>query len=279
MNTATVIKNSDTIAIGGFDGVHVGHQHLFAHLGKNGCIVVIDSGFANLTPKKERENFTHYPLYYFTLDTIRHLDAKGFISLLKEEFPRLEKIVVGYDFHFGKERAYSHEDLKNRFEGEVIVVDEVKVNGESVHSRTIRNKLSHGEIKTANALLGHNYTINGDVVKGQGIGAKELVATINLHVSNFMLPREGVYTTLTRIDDEEHYHPSISFIGHRATTDGKFAVETHILDGEIECTKRASISFVDFIRKNQKFDSLDELRQQIKKDINISKSELKMLQL
>ena len=279
MNTATAIKNSDTIAIGGFDGVHVGHQHLFANLGEEGCVVVVDSGFANLTPKREREKFTHYPLYYFTLNDIRHLDADGFISLLKEEFPRLKKIVVGYDFHFGKERAYSHEDLKNGFQGEVIVVDEVKVNGESVHSRTIRQKLSHGDIKTANALLGRNYSISGDVVKGQGIGAKELVATINLHVSSFMLPQEGVYTTLTRIDDEEHYHPSISFIGHRVTTDGSFAVETHILDGKIDCTKQASISFVNFVRKNQKFDSLDELKVQIKRDINISKSELKMLQL
>ncbi len=279
MNTATAIKNSDTIAIGGFDGVHVGHQRLFAHLGKHGCVVVIDSGFANLTPKKEREKFTHYPLYYFGLENIRHLDADGFISLLKEEFPRLKKIVVGYDFHFGKERAYSHDDLKNGFDGEVIVVDEVKVNDESVHSRTIREKLSHGDIKTANALLGYNYTIQGNVIKGQGIGAKELVATINLDVSDFMLPREGVYTTVTRIDDEEHFHPSISFIGHRDTTDGTFAVETHILDGKIKCTKYASISFINFVRENQKFDSLDELKKQINRDINISKSELKMLQL
>ena len=73
MNTATAIKNSDTIAIGGFDGVHVGHQRLFAHLGKQGCVVVINSGFANLTPKREREKFTHYPLYYFGLENIRHL--------------------------------------------------------------------------------------------------------------------------------------------------------------------------------------------------------------
>ena len=279
MNTATIIKNSDSIAIGGFDGLHVGHQHLFAQLGKHGCVVVIDSGFANLTPKKTREKFTHYPLYYFTLDDIRHLDADGFISLLKEEFPHLKKIVVGYDFHFGKERAHSHKDLKSRFDGEVIVVDEVKVDGESVHSCTIRKKLSHGEIKSANALLGRNYTINGKHIKGQGIGAKELVATINLHVSDFMLPKEGVYTTLTRIDGEEHFHPSISFIGHRNTTDGSFAVETHILDAKVECTESASISFVAFVRENRKFDSIDALKKQIKKDIEISKRELKMLQL
>lgn len=279
MSTATATKNSTAIAIGGFDGVHVGHQHLFAHLGENGCIVVIDSGFANLTPKKEREKCTHYPFYYFTLDDIRHLDVNGFLALLQVEFPKLSKIVVGYDFHFGKDRAYTHQDLKEKFEGEVIVVDEVKVNGESVHSRTIRHHLSHGEIKRANTLLGHNYKINGTVVKGQGIGAKELVATINLHVSYFLIPKEGVYTTLTRIDDDEHLHPSISFVGHRVTTDGSFAVETHILDGEVKCTEKACISFINFIRENMKFASIEELKEQINKDIAIAKKELKMLQL
>ena len=279
MNTATAIKNSDSIAIGGFDGIHVGHQHLFAHLGENGCVVVIDSGFANLTPKREREKHTHYPFFYFGLENIRHLDVDGFIALLKTEFPYLKKIVVGYDFHFGKDRAYTHQDLKEKFEGKVIVVDEVKVNDESVHSRTIRHKIATAKIKEANALLGHNYLINGNLIKGQGIGAKELVATVNLHVSDFLLPKEGVYVTVTRVDDEEHFHPSISFIGHRVTTDGTFAVETHILDGEIKCEERACISFINFIRDNMKFDSLEALKEQINKDIAIAKKELKMLQL
>ncbi|MBU0631451.1 bifunctional riboflavin kinase/FAD synthetase [bacterium] len=273
------MKNSDTIAIGGFDGMHVGHQHLFRELGEYGCIVVIDSGFANITPHKEREDFTHYPVFYFALDKIRHLEAKGFLELLKENFPKLKKIVVGYDFHFGKDRAYDYDDLKEIFEGEVKVVDEVKVNGESVHSRTIRKKLSHGDIKSANSLLGHNYSIRGNLIKGQGLGAKELVATINLHVRDYLLPKEGVYTTLTRIDDEEHFHPSVSFIGHRVSTDGTFAVETHLLDGDIECSTKATISFVDFIRENMQFDMLDDLKKQINRDINIAKDELKMLQL
>ena len=279
MSTATTIKNSDTIAIGGFDGMHVGHQHLFRELGDNGCVVVIDSGYANITPNRNREKFTHYPIFYFTLEDIRHLDAVGFLEHLKEHFPKLKKIVVGYDFHFGKDRAYNYDDLKEMFEGEVLVIDEVKVNGESVHSRTIRKKLSHGDIKTANSLLGHNYSIHGDLIKGQGIGTKELVATINLHVRDYILPKEGVYVTLTRIDNEEHFHPSVSFIGHRVSTDGSFAVETHLLDGEVKCSEKATISFVDFIRENIKYDALDELKKQIDKDINIAKRELKMLEL
>lgn len=273
------IQNCTAIAIGGFDGMHVGHQHLFNELGKNGCIVVIETGYANLTPKKERENFSHHPIVYLELDEIRHLDGVGFIALLNEKFPKLEKIVVGYDFHFGKDRRYSFDDLKEMFDGEVVVIEEVSHHGDSVHSHKIRLKLGIGDIKGANEFLAHNYTIKGNHIAGQGIGKKELVATINIETNGYLVPKEGVYATLTRIDDEEHYHPSVSFVGHRVTTDGSFAIESHILDGEVFCDKKASISFVEFIRANEKFDNLDDLREAIKKDIAIASKELKLLQL
>ncbi len=274
------MKNSSTaIAIGGFDGMHFGHQALFAQLGENGTIVVIETGYANLTPKTERENFTTHPIMYIELESIRHLDGVGFVTFLKETFPQLQKIVVGYDFHFGKDRKYSFEDLKALFDGEVIVVSEVCHDGDSVHSHKIRTKLQIGDIKGANNFLGHNYTIRGEHISGQGIGAKELVATINLKTRGFLLPKEGVYATLTRIDDEEHYHPSVSFVGHRVTTDGSFAVETHILDGAVTCDKNAAISFVSFIRSNEKFETLEELKAAIKKDIAKASKELRFLQL
>jgi len=273
------IKNSTSIAIGGFDGMHIGHQKLFSALDKGGAIVVIETGYANLTPKKERERFSHHPIIYLELDDIRHLNGEEFILFLKEKFPKLQKIVVGYDFHFGKNRKYSFNDLKTLFDGEVVVIDEVSLHGDSVHSHKIRAKLQIGDIKGANAFLGHNYTIRGSVVSGQGIGKKELVATINVEAEDFLMPKEGVYATLTRIDDEEHFHPSVSFVGHRVTTDGSFALESHILDGEIFCQNRASISFVNFIRENKKFDSIAELKKAIKKDILTASKELKFLQI
>ena len=279
MNTATTIKNSTAIAIGGFDGMHVGHQHLFSELGKDGCIVVIETGYANLTPKRERENFSSYPIVYLELDDIRHLDGEGFISLLNEKFPKLAKIVVGYDFHFGKNRKYNFDDLKTLFSGVVRVIDEVSQHGDSIHSHKIRAKLQIGDIKGANAFLAHNYTIKGTHITGQGIGKKELVATINIQTNGYLIPKDGVYATLTRIDDEEHYHPSVSFVGHRVTTDGSFAIESHILDGEVVCDTKAAISFVAFIRNNKKFQNLDELKVAIKKDIAIASKELKLLQL
>ena len=273
------MKNSTAIAIGGFDGMHLGHQQLFSQLGENGTIVVIETGYANLTPKTERENFSDYPIFYIDLDSIRHLDGEGFISYLKEKFPKLSKIVVGYDFHFGKDRKYSFDDLNSLFDGEVVVVEEVTHDGDSIHSHKIRAKLQIGDIKGANNFLGHNYTIRGEKVKGQGIGSKKLVATINIESSEFLTPKEGVYVTLTRIDNEEHYHPSVSFVGHRVTTDGSFAVESHILDGKVVCESNAVISFVSFIRNNKKFDSIDELKKAINADIAIASRELKLLQL
>lgn len=273
------MKNIESIAIGGFDGMHLGHQDLFRELGENGTIVVIETGYANLTPSHEREHFSEYPLFFVQLESIRHLDGEGFIKFLKEKFPKLEKIVVGYDFHFGKDRKYSFNDLKELFDGKVVVVDEVKHNNDSIHSHKIRAKLKIGDIKGANAFLGHNYTIRGEHIKGQGIGAKELVATINISTKGFLVPKEGVYATVTQIDNEEHFHPSVSFVGHRISTDGSFAIETHILDGEVVCQSRASISFVSFLRDNKKFDTLPELKKAIAKDIDMAKKELKFLQL
>ena len=279
MSTVTTMKNSTAIAIGGFDGMHIGHQSLFSELGDDGTIVVIETGYANLTPKKERENFTTHPIIYLDLEEIRHLDGEEFITFLKDKFPKLQKIVVGYDFHFGKDRKYSFADLGTMFDGEVKVIKEVSLHGDSVHSHKIRQKVSIGDIEGANAFLGHNYTIRGNIVKGQGIGKKELVATINIEAKEFLTPKEGVYAALTRIDDEEHYHPSVAFVGHRVTTDGSFAIESHILDGEVTCRDISRISFVSFIRENQKFDSLDELKAAIKKDILIAQKELKFLAL
>jgi riboflavin kinase/FMN adenylyltransferase len=278
------LKNSTSIAIGGFDGMHIGHQKLFGALDENSTIVVIETGYANLTPKKEREHFSHFPIMYLELESIRHLSGEEFVAFLREKFPKLKKIVVGYDFHFGKDRKYSFNDLKTLFlkeneDGEVDVIDEVTLHGDSVHSHKIRAKLQIGDIDGANAFLGHNYTIKGKVVAGQGIGKKELVATINIEAKEFLMPKEGVYVTLTRIDDEEHFHPSVSFVGHRVTTDGSFAVESHILDGEVFCKEKACISFVHFIRENKKFDSIAELKKAIKKDIAIASKELKFLQL
>jgi len=273
------LSKVDSIAIGGFDGMHVGHQSLFSELGRHGAIVVIETGYANLTPAREREHYTHYPIVYYSLENIRHLEGAEFVAMLQKRFPHLKKIVVGYDFHFGKNRRYSHANLGELFSGEVKIIEQVCIEGDSVHSHKIRAKIQIGDISGANRFLGHNYQIKGSVIKGQGIGKTDLFPTINLECSGFLLPYEGVYAALTRIDDEEHFHPSVVFIGHRITTDGNYAIESHILGETIGSCTKASLSFVKFLRKNQKFDSLESLKLAIGEDILKAKRELVHLSL
>lgn len=273
------LSKVDALAIGGFDGMHIGHQRLFDELGKHGTIVVIETGYANLTPGSEREHYTHYPIVYYSLEDIRHLDGEEFLNMLKERFPHLTKIVVGYDFHFGKNRRYSHANLHELFSGEIRIIEQVCLDNDSVHSHKIRNKIQIGDISGANRFLGHNYTIKGSVVKGQGIGKTELVPTINVECQGYLLPYEGVYAAFTRIENEEHFHPSVVFVGHRVTTDGSYAIESHILGESIGACSNVSISFVKFLRKNQKFESLDTLKEAIQKDIASAKIELRHLSL
>ncbi len=273
------MKNIEAVAIGGFDGMHEGHQRLFARLGERGAVVVIETGYANLTPGREREHFSEHPIVYLPLDDVRHLDGEGFVALLNGMFPDLERIVVGYDFRFGKDRRFSHEDLKTLFQGEVVVVEEFRIGGDSVHSHKIRAKLLIGDVTGANRFLGHNYTVRGEVVRGQGIGKTELVPTINMLTRGFLLPKEGVYATLARLDGEEHYRPAVSFVGHRVTTDGSFAVETHVLDDEAECRETIAVSFVRRLRDNMKFDSIGALREQIEADIAAARKVLRRLEL
>ncbi|MCT7912222.1 bifunctional riboflavin kinase/FAD synthetase [Arcobacter lacus] len=274
LKSSSILVNKNTvtaIAIGGFDGMHIAHQELFKNLGENGAIVSIESGFANLTPKSYRQEYSKYPIYYYVLDNIKKLEGIEFIKLLKEEFPKLEKIVVGYDFCFGKNRSCSTQDLEKLFDGEVIIIPEIKVDNIAVHSRTIREFIKDGNIELANKLLGKEYKIYGFLQKGQGLGTTNFVPTINLTIDEFLLPKEGIYISKTIVDEIEY--SSVSFLGHRATTDGNYAVETHILDKNIEVNNHnIQIKFIKRVRDNQKFDSFEELKKQILDDIEVSKN-------
>jgi riboflavin kinase/FMN adenylyltransferase len=267
----TFVKSEITsIAIGGFDGMHLGHQALFKKLDKNGAIVVIQTSYANLTPYTYRCEKTTIPLVFYELKHIKHLKGDQFIDLLMQEFPKLNKIIVGFDFCFGANAKYCIKELKELFNGEVIVIDEIELDGVGIHSRTIREYLSNGEIQKANRFLGYNYEIVGSIIKGQGLGEKQFVPTFNINIEQFLIPKEGIYITKTKIDNI--YYNSVTFIGHRVTTDGKFAVETHIIDKNIDSKNhKLNIQFIDKLRENKKFDSFILLKKQILDDINKTK--------
>ena len=275
--SSSILVNKNTItsiAIGGFDGMHYAHQQLFKNLDEHGAIVSIESGYANLTPKRYRQEYSPYPIYYYVLENIKHLEGDEFIKLIKQEFPNLKKIVVGFDFCFGKNRRYCIEGLKKLFNGEVLVLDEIKIDDVAVHSRIIRDYIKDGNINMANKLLGKEYKIYGHQIKGQGLGNKSFVPTINLKIDEFLLPKEGVYITKTILDEEEYN--SITFLGHRFTTDGSYAVETHIIDKNIiNNNYTTQIKFYEKLRDNQKFDSFEELKKQILDDIESARNYFK----
>ena len=257
-------KNSiKSIAIGSFDGIHLGHRALIDQVE---AVVIIERNGGYLTPGYRRASCVEQPCFFYHFEHINALSAKEFVVKLKEDFPKLETIVVGYDFGFGYKKEGNTSLLKELFDGEVVVVDEVKWTDVSVHSRTIKSYLVEGNIKMVNQLLDRPYKIYGKIISGQGLGKKELVPTLNLNVHDYQLPKEGVYATRTKIDDE--WLKSVSFLGHRVTTDGSFAIETHILDRDIgEVGGDIGIEFVDFIRDNKKFDGLEALKKQIDEDI------------
>ncbi len=252
-----------SIAIGAFDGVHLAHKVLIDSVD---AVAIIERNGGVLTPGYVRTRYIDKPSYFYHFDKIKELSAEAFLLRLKEDFPNLIKIVVGYDFHFGKDKSGDVKLLKKLFEGEVIVVDVIKSDEIAVHSRTIKDLIKNSEIKQANRLLGRSYQICGEVIRGQGIGSKEIVPTVNINPKEYLLPKEGIYATSTKIGDI--WYKSVSFVGHRVSTDGKFAVETHIIDKDIHNVNDSiEISFESFIRENRKFDNLGELKRQIEDDI------------
>lgn len=217
------------VAIGNFDGMHIGHQKLFEHLGEHGAIIVIlAGGGAKLTPFASRSAHTQKKLFYCELSKIKNLSGGEFIELLEQNFINLQKIVVGEDFRFGRDRAWGVEFLRREFHGQTCVVGEFKV-GSGVHSSRIKELLSRGRCEAAAELLGRDYELCGWIVRGQGRGAREFVATLNLEPGRFFIPKSGVYATVTSVRGARY--KSVSFVGERLSTDGAFALETHILGG------------------------------------------------
>lgn len=263
-------KNITNIAIGKFESMHLAHLRVLSHLDKNGAILLIKKPTESfLLSINERQKFSKYPIYIIEFKKIKYLSGKKFIKLLQKTFPNLKTIIVGQDFRFGKGRKSGIKDIA-QFGLNVISVPEIFLDGIAVHSSTIRDYLMNGQIELANKLLGRNYSIKGKVVKGLGLGAKELVPTINIKPKQYILPQNGVYAGFARVGKK--IYRSIIFLGNRLSIDSSFSVECHILGSfSAQVEPKVEIFFVKKMRDNQKFSSLLELKKQIKLDIKAAK--------
>lgn len=265
----------DSIAIGKFDAMHDAHIKLLELIGDNGLalsIAQVKPPF--ITPPQEREKYTNIPCYRLRFDVIKSYSPLEFLKLLLFVLPNLKRIVVGYDFCFGKNRASSASDIKpllvnmGKSQIEVIILESQKCNNMPIHTSIIKELIKYGDIASANSMLCRFYSIKGLVVTGQGIGAKQLYPTINIATTLYLLPKYGVYAGLCHIHGKTY--KSAIFIGNRLSTDKKFCIECHIIeDISIKALKggQISISLIDRIRNNQKFEKLEDLKVQISKDI------------
>lgn len=277
-------KQITSLAIGKFDGIHLGHRKLLELLGDRGAVLIIDKAIEqNLisqSPSVQNQGFLtslqdrldHLPNAYFVeFASVAHMSGEEFVSTLLESLPSLETIIVGYDFRFGRDRLCGADDLRHLCEIrqssqgraiQAIIVPKVCYGEIPLHASVIKDFVRHGDIAVANAMLGWHYTITGDVIRGQGIASKELFPTINIRAQGYVLPASGVYAT--RVNGKM----AVSFFGHRVSTDGAYAIESHIIDSEVvQAPERLTIQMYKKIRENRRFDSLQELKAQIECDI------------
>lgn len=267
-------ESIESIAIGKFDGMHLAHIELLKNLCKNGAIICIsDFKRHSLTPNNKKMLYTKYPMFAINLSKIKQQSGAEFVALLRQKLPNLQKIVVGYDFAFGKDRECVASDLAKMFP-QTIIIPECKISNIGVHSSLIREFITLGDMPMANMLLGRLYSISGSVISGQNIGSKMLYPTININAKGFVMSQNGVYASFTKIDSK--IYKSVSFVGLRLSTDRHFSIESHILDLNLVLAhKHIEIYFAKKLRDNQKFDDLAMLKKQISNDINNAREILK----
>ncbi len=258
------------IAIGYFDGVHKGHQKILSQLDENDLIITFLNNFKDQDIYPVEDKIVLLKQYcpnivIFDLKAIKKDSKSKFINYLKEFEP--QQIITGEDFRFGYKASGSVADLEKHFD--VVVVKTMIRTGERISSSRIRQALKDGDIKEAREMLTRPYEITKLVVKGNGKGSEIGIPTINFLVDkHHNLLRNGVYQSKVHIDDKTY--KGVTNIGTRPTFDGEEkTIETHIIDFNQDIYgKLVTVELIKFIRDEQKFDSVNELVSQIKKDIN-----------
>lgn len=287
------VKNA-VVTTGTFDGVHLGHLAVFNVMKEearkiNGQTVVItffphpryvlgldiDSlKFINTQEKKitllEQSGIDHLIILEFTKEFAKN-SSEAFIRdyIVKPLKPK--KIVIGHDHHFGRNRHGSYEllyNLSTESGFEVIRVEPLQIDALTVSSTKIRKLLEEGNIRLANKLLGYEYSITGMVVHGNGIGRTIGYPTANIEVSSEykLIAANGVYAC--RVEYNGVIYKGMANIGFRPTINqSSLTIEVNIFNFDNDIyDETITISFVDRLRNEIKFDSLTALKEQLAMD-------------
>src|SRR5437773_8563456 len=282
------------LAIGVFDGVHLGHQAVISTSAEharteNGTPVVVTFDphpEKVLRPEKAPHLLTataHKIALIRTLG-VRHLliitfnrqfaatEPEDFVQQLVQHSNPLSEICVGHEWSFGKNRRGNLELLKKlgaKFDFNVVGIAPVTVNGELVSSTTIRRAVEAGDLAKAEAMLGREYTILGTVVRGDNLGKKIGFPTANLSAHNEQFPPNGVYFAEAKLDGVAY--PGVVNLGYRPTVSSSKTeriLEIHLLDFDRDIYgKDLELRFIRYLRPEKKFENVDALVHQIERDV------------
>jgi riboflavin kinase/FMN adenylyltransferase len=280
------------LAIGVFDGVHLGHKYLLSQLKEHarqedllsGVVTFRQHPQAVLLPRTKlpcltdlaqrikllkNEGIDAIITLSFTRE-LAQLSTRQFIGLLKKHL-RMRGLVIGPDFALGRNREGDTNTLRTLGQDmgfSVTVIPPVVINGEVVSSTAIRNALAGGDMKKVGNLIGRPFSLYGRVITGAGRGIGLGFPTANLDVDRQQaLPPDGVYATWAYIDGKAYQ--SMTNIGRRPTFGGsERAVEVYILDyhGELYGHK-LRIDIIERLRREERFDTAEELKRQVAEDI------------
>jgi riboflavin kinase/FMN adenylyltransferase len=279
-------------ALGNFDGLHRGHQTLLervrrqaAEVGGSPVAVTFDPHPSRvLRPDKappllmthdqkleafERAGMHGVMVVRFTAELSRW-EPERFVDIALVDWLQVAEVWVGANFLFGRDRAGTFTLLRalgedRGFRAEKI--DPIRYRDFVVSSTRIRHLIGEGRVDLAGALLGHQYFIDGEVVRGAGKGRELGFPTANLDTANALLPALGIYATVATIDGV--HHPSVTSVGTRPTVGGgPVTVETFLLDGAGDLYgRRVRLSFVGWLREEVHFPGLEPLKVQMAADV------------
>jgi riboflavin kinase/FMN adenylyltransferase len=308
----TVLKPTVS-ALGNFDGLHLGHRQVIQPIltypieqSLLGCSdrthptvvsfsphpVEFFTGkpLLTLTPGDERVNELHrlgveqLVLLPFT-EQLANLTPAAFVETVLVQQLQARFISVGEDFRFGHKRLGDAKILKSlaaQYNINVLVVSLERIGNDRISSTAIRNALKSGDLATANRMLGRPYNLVGTVVQGQQLGRTLGFPTANLQIPvNKLVPRQGVYAVRVTMDSMDSGNSTLTNlgvmnIGNRPTVNGLTqTIEVHLLDWSGDLYGRQlNVELLDFLRSEQKFSSLDDLKQQINHDCTIARQRL-----